>query len=90
MNKTAKVTPAQESIDRTSVAMLAFAKKKLRLWGTLFFANLIAFAFLLKGMPAHALWPTIGPIVGILLMFNFAVAGYYSLFFFDWWKLGKK
>ena len=58
---------------------IAFSKRKAKLYGALAFANLLAFAFVLKGMPGHILWPYLGPILGITLVCLVAVTGFYSI-----------
>lgn len=57
---------------------IAFSKKKAKFWGALALANMVACALLLKGMPGHALWPYLGPILGITLVCLTAVAGFYA------------
>ena len=57
---------------------IALSKRKARFYGSIALINLVAFALVLKGMPAHALWPYFGPVLGILLVLVSAVAGFYS------------
>ena len=47
---------------------MACSKRKAKFYGTLMFFSLVAFALMLKGMPAHALAPYLGTILGISLM----------------------
>ena len=69
----------QDFVAWANAETLAFTKRKAKLWGTVALTNLVAFALMLKGMPAHALAPFLGTPVGISLMFVSAVAGYYGL-----------
>jgi len=58
---------------------IAFSKKKAKFWGILALANLAAFVLLLNGMPGHALWPYLGPTLGITLVCLVALAGFYAV-----------
>ena len=60
---------------------LALVKHKAKFYSRLALANLAAFAVVLKGMPMHALWNTVGPLFGISLVCVSATAGYYWVVF---------
>ena len=64
---------------------IARAKRKAKFYGILMFFSLVAVALMLKGMPAHALWPYLGTILGISLVYLLAVSGFYATaLLFDW------
>jgi hypothetical protein len=58
---------------------IAFSKKKAKFYGALALVDLVVFVLLLKGMPGHALWPYLGPILGITLVCLVAVAVFYAV-----------
>ena len=70
---------------RVLAETMAFYKRKAKFYGTLMFFNLVAFALMRKGMPAYALWPYLGTILGISLVYLLAVSGFYATaLLFDW------
>lgn len=52
-------------------------KKRAKLYGWLTLGNFVTFALMLRGMPMHALWPVLGPVLGISLVCVSATAGRY-------------
>lgn len=58
---------------------IAFSKRKARRYGLLTLLNFILFVLMLKGMPAHRLWPVLGPMFGISLVCLTAVTGFYII-----------
>jgi hypothetical protein len=61
---------------------IAYAKRKTKFYGILAIADLLVFVLVLKGMPAHPLWPYLGPISGIAFVCLIAVAGFHAIALF--------
>ena len=67
--------------EAAKLADFARVKKKAKLYGCLALVNLVAFSLVLKGMPLHALWPKLGPALGISLACVSATAGHYFVMY---------
>lgn len=61
---------------------IAYARRKTKFYGILALADLFIFVLVLKRMPAHALWPYLGPISGIALVCLIAVTGFHAIALF--------
>lgn len=71
--------PQPDAVAWAHAQTIAFSKRKLRIYGLLILTNLITFVLLLRGMPAHALWPYLGPLLGISLVCPTAVTMFYGV-----------
>ena len=77
MAQSPKSDPSENPVAWARAETAAFTKRKLKRYGIPALANAVGVGLLLKGMPAHSLWP----ILGIPLVISFACLFTPTLYF---------